>query len=103
MPGSTWMVNATAFGHGDVLDDLYYEGLVATQFCSTDQSQDRVTYRTFIAGEIWSFVSIVVHQDCQYQQFIQDPSVMIVETWNQLANDMAMWANGSLCLECCPY
>jgi len=80
MPGSTWMVNATAFGHGDVLDDLYYEGLVATQFCSTDQSQDRVTYRTFIAGEIWSFVSIVVHQDCQYQQFIQDPSVMIVET-----------------------
>jgi len=80
MPGSTWMVNATAYGHGDVLDDLYYEGLVATQFCSTDQSQDRVAYRTFIAGEIWSFVSIVIHQDCQYQQFIQDPSLMIVET-----------------------
>ena len=31
MPGSTWMVNATAFGHGDVLDDLYYEGLVVSK------------------------------------------------------------------------
>jgi len=80
MPGSTWMVNATVYGHGDVLDDRYYNGLAETQFCSTDPSQDRVTYRAFIAGEIWSFVSIVIHQDCQYQQFIQDTSLMIVET-----------------------
>ena len=31
MPGSTWMVNATDYGHGDVLDDRYYNGLAVSR------------------------------------------------------------------------
>ena len=43
----------------------------ATQFCGTDPSQDRVVYRNFIAGEIWSFMKIVLHQDCSYLPYIE--------------------------------
>ena len=43
----------------------------ATQFCGTDPSQDRVVYRNFIAGEIWSFMNIVLHQDCSYLPYIE--------------------------------
>ena len=91
MPAMTWAVNATQYGHGDVINELYYQGLVvsgyistllklvclltccdqATQFCGTDPSQDRVVYRNFIAGEIWSFMKIVLNQDCSYLPYIQ--------------------------------
>ena len=28
LPGPTWMINATDYGHGDVIDEFYYWGLV---------------------------------------------------------------------------
>ena len=30
MPAKTWLVNATAYGHGDVINEYYYEGLVVS-------------------------------------------------------------------------
>ena len=30
MPAKTWLVNATAYGHGDVINEFYYEGLVVS-------------------------------------------------------------------------
>merc|ERR1712029_465471 len=74
------MGNVTKYGHGDVLDEFYYWGLILTQFCASDQSQDGPTFRQFIAAEIWSYVSMVVHQDCQHLPFIEDSSMMPVET-----------------------
>ena len=31
MPAKTWLVNATAYGHGDVINEFYYEGLVVSK------------------------------------------------------------------------
>ena len=28
MPGNTWFVNATAYGHGDCLDEFYYDAMM---------------------------------------------------------------------------
>ena len=30
MPAKTWLVNATDYGHGDVINEFYYEGLVVS-------------------------------------------------------------------------
>ena len=27
LPGTTWLVNATKYGHGDVLDEFYYDAM----------------------------------------------------------------------------
>jgi len=80
MPSNTWLVNATKYGHGDIINEFYYEGLVATQFCGTDQTQDRVLYRQFASGQLWSFLSAVLFQECEYLQYIEDPNLMTVET-----------------------
>ena len=31
MPSKTWMINATKYGHGDVLDEFYYWGLIVSK------------------------------------------------------------------------
>jgi len=80
MPGNTWLVNATAYGHGDVLDELYYNAMQLIHFCGTDKHQDRVTYRSFIAGEIVSFMSAVLYGDCESLAYIEDPTLMPVHT-----------------------
>merc|ERR1712080_723711 len=80
MPGPTWMVNATAYGHGDLLDELFYKIIQATHFCGSDSTMDRVTYRSFIAGEVISFLSVILYGDCQALMYIEDPSQMPVGT-----------------------
>ena len=35
MPAMTWAVNATQYGHGDVINELYYQGLVVSRYIST--------------------------------------------------------------------
>ena len=30
MPSTTWMVNATKYGHGDVVDEFYYWGIIVS-------------------------------------------------------------------------
>ena len=45
--------------------------LKATQFCGTDQTQDRVLYRQFASGQLWSFLSAVLFQECEYLQYIE--------------------------------
>ena len=32
MPAMTWAVNATQYGHGDVINELYYQGLVVSSY-----------------------------------------------------------------------
>lgn len=37
MPGQAWLVNNTQFGHGDLLDEFYYNAMTAIHFCGTDK------------------------------------------------------------------
>ena len=55
MPGTVWYVNASDYGHGDLLDEEFQQIVELTHFCST---ADEVTdvYRHFIAGEIIAFL-----------------------------------------------
>ena len=32
LPGTTWLVNATQYGHGDVLDEFYYGAMDVREF-----------------------------------------------------------------------
>jgi len=80
MPGATWMVNATAFGHGDCLDEFYYDVMQAIHFCGTDKTQDRVSYRTYVAGEVISFLAAILDGNCEALQNIEDPDLMPVDT-----------------------
>ena len=52
----------------------------ATQFCGTDSTQDRVVYRNFVAGEMWAFMNIILEKDCSYLPYIEDSSLMPVNT-----------------------
>ena len=45
--------------------------LQAIHFCGTDKEQDRVAYRSFISGEIVSFLSAVLDGDCESLQYIE--------------------------------
>jgi len=78
MPGNTWLVNATVYGHGDCLDELYYDAMTLIHFCGTDKNQDRVTYRDFVAGEIVSFLKAILYGECDELVYIEDPSSMTV-------------------------
>jgi len=79
MPGNTWFVNATAYGHGDCLDEFYYDAMMAIHFCGSDKTQDRVTYRSFAAGEIVSFMNAILYGQCDELMYIEDPSRMTVD------------------------
>ena len=52
----------------------------ATQFCGADSTQDRVVYRNFVAGEMWAFMNIILEKDCSYLPYIEDSSLMPVNT-----------------------
>jgi len=80
LAGPTWLVNATAFGHADCLEDFYYNTLLVTHFCSTDSTQDRETYKHFVAGEIVSFIKATFDGDCDYLPYFEDPAMMPVDT-----------------------
>jgi len=79
MPGNTWLVNATVYGHGDCLDELYYDAMTLIHFCGTDKNQDRITYRDFVAGEIVSFLKAILTGDCDQLKYIEDPATMTVD------------------------
>jgi len=79
LPGPTWFVNATAYGHGDCLEDYFYNTLLLTHFCATDKTQDRDIYKAFVAGETVSFIKTILDGDCEYLPFIEDPTMMPVD------------------------
>ena len=56
MPGPTWMINATSYGHGDMLNPFFVEVLHATKFCAFNEEGTTDEYRQFVAGEILSLM-----------------------------------------------
>ena len=71
MPGNAWFMNATYYGHGDFLDELFYQGMVATHFCGTDKNLDRVAYRSFTSGAVVSFIKAVLFGECDQLKFVE--------------------------------
>ena len=56
MPGLTWMVNATEYGHGDLIEPNLVEFIDEIKYCAFHPGGDPgAVYRRFIAGEIVSF------------------------------------------------
>jgi len=80
MPGPTWLVNATAYGHADMVDEFYYDLMQATHFCATDASQDRDIFRAFVAGEVVSFMEAILKRDCDALTFFSDHNSLPVES-----------------------
>lgn len=70
MPGNAWLLNATDYGHGDCLEDFFIWAIGATHFCaSAEKDFDREAYRTFVSGEILTFLSYTLGlEDCDILQ-----------------------------------
>ncbi|XP_023340177.1 chlorophyllase-1 [Eurytemora carolleeae] len=81
LPGNTWLINATDYGHGDCLDQFFVDAIQFTHFCgSADDSVPREEYRSFIGGEIVTFMSHTLGlQDCTISRYMEDPSLMPVK------------------------
>merc|ERR1719348_49258 len=98
LAGPTWLVNATAFGHADCLEDFYYNTLLVTHFCSTDSTQDRDVYQHFVAGEVVSFIKATLEEDCEYLPYIEDPAMMplaaLAEKKESVAGSSLGWGCG---------
>lgn len=58
MPGATWSVNATDYGHGDMLEPEPLEALRASGICASNLEVELEddTFRTAIAGEIVAYL-----------------------------------------------
>lgn len=94
LPGNTWLVNATQFGHADCLDETYASGIEFTHFCSSaDKTADRDSYRAHIAGQIVSFLTLIAGgESCTSEQYLQDTSLMpvpatVMQKGSSLAQD----------------
>merc|ERR1719347_899679 len=97
LAGPTWLVNATAYGHADCLEDFYYNTLLVTHFCSTDSTQDREIYKYFVGGEIISFMKATLDGECEYLQYIEDPAMMPVVATAQKKDSVAASSLGWEC------
>jgi len=97
LAGPTWLVNATAYGHADCLEDFYYNTLLVTHFCSTDSTQDREIYKYFVGGEIVAFIKATLDGECEYLQYIEDPAMMPVVATAQKKDSVAASSLGWEC------
>merc|ERR1711970_216268 len=79
-PDNTWMINATNYGHGDVLDDFYAEAVQWTHFCAVaDKNESKEQYRKQVSGLAITFIKFVLGEEsCDVLQYLQDSSVLPV-------------------------
>jgi len=80
MPGDTWLINATDYGHGDGMEQIFVDAIQFTHFCAAaTDSVDKEVYRTFQSGEMVAFLKYVLGQeDCDLVSYLEDPSLMPV-------------------------
>eukprot|EP01098_Paradermamoeba_levis_P013148 TRINITY_DN591_c0_g1_i1.p1 TRINITY_DN591_c0_g1~~TRINITY_DN591_c0_g1_i1.p1 ORF type:complete len:353 (+),score=126.86 TRINITY_DN591_c0_g1_i1:38-1060(+) len=70
-----WSLNATLYGHADLLDPFWYEALKLTHFCATN-TQDLANYRQFVGGALAAFSIGVLQGSCDSLQFIEKPELI---------------------------
>jgi len=82
MPGNAWLINATAYGHGDALEQFFVDAIGFTHFCGMAPKEvSREDYRRFVSGEIVTFMSYLLgRESCDIVKFMEDPSLMPVDT-----------------------
>ena len=58
LAGPSWMVNATKFGHGDMLEPFYLNMLRTLGFCASnlEVGLEEDIYRSFTGGQIVAFL-----------------------------------------------
>ncbi|XP_037793143.1 chlorophyllase-2-like [Penaeus monodon] len=85
-PGSPrWSINATVFGHADLLDPYYQGALQVVEFCAYNHNateEEFEAYRRYVAGQIVSFFKALYggSDECvAHLAYLEDPDLMIVE------------------------
>jgi len=83
-----YAVNATIWGHADILDPLYWEAsrLICTP--NQDPNANYANYRRFMSGVVVAFWQTIEGENCKYAQYILDErtyptGIGKVATWNQ--------------------
>lgn len=90
-----WSINATAFGHGDLLDPYFQGSLEMLEFCAYNHDateEDFEAYRRFVAGQIVSFFKALYggSNECvAHLAYLEDPALMLVEATEVHANPAA--------------
>ena len=89
MNGPTWYVNATEFGHADILDDPYELIVEITQFCVTMHDPPKEPYRNFVAGAIVSFIRAIIDpvDSCYLLDNLETSGILGVQTENEFQDN----------------
>jgi len=78
--GARWLMEATEYGHADMLDGIYYQALKTISFCKVAVTKDPAKFRLFVAGAIAAFVSGTTQGDPNVLRYLEDPSLTPVTT-----------------------
>lgn len=72
LTGPSVLINTTAYGHIDCLDDDMLDMLEMIHFCKTDPNTDKDAYRTFVAGQITAFLRFIGEGDCAMGALLEE-------------------------------
>uniref|UniRef100_A0A0P6DNC3 Arylacetamide deacetylase n=1 Tax=Daphnia magna TaxID=35525 RepID=A0A0P6DNC3_9CRUS len=89
MTGPTWYVNATAYGHADLMDPIYVELNEVTQFCPSDPNVPKEEYIQFLTGEIISFMNGVLEPvgNCALFDYLETSGLVGINTENDYVSN----------------
>ncbi|XP_057366130.1 uncharacterized protein LOC130686987 [Daphnia carinata] len=89
MTGPTWYVNATAYGHIDLMDPGYNDLNDVVKFCPSDPETPKYDYIQFLVGEIVSFVNGVLDPvgNCALFDNLETTGLVGVNTENEFASN----------------
>nr|CAH0100765.1 unnamed protein product [Daphnia galeata] len=89
MTGPTWYVNATAYGHADLMDPVYVELNELAQFCPSDPNAPKPEYIQFLTGEIISFINGVLDPvgNCALFDYLETSGHVGVNTENDYVSN----------------
>lgn len=77
-----WSINATDFGHADLLNDDFKVFVDQTHFCAVNEDlmdDDFPKYRQLVAGTVVAFFKALLEEDyAYYLKYLEDVSVMPV-------------------------
>ena len=82
-------MNATGYGHCDIIDDLGWEACHISNFCFTTTENDRDTYRLFLQGIISAFLITYVQGYPNATQYFTNPSYFLGVNVTHFAYDVA--------------
>lgn len=78
--GPRWLVEATEYGHADMLGGIYYQALKTISFCKVAVDMDPDKFRLFVSGAIAAFAHGTAKEDPGILKYIEDPSLSPVKT-----------------------